>query len=88
MTARPIFTTPEIPFTTLIPHTMPSLDIRGKIAAAEIGFYAPIAVLTALLVFRYAFRRDAGWFFLCIFSMGNYTQTLNLGYCSNSSTFS
>ncbi|KAF9056461.1 hypothetical protein BJ165DRAFT_1522368 [Panaeolus papilionaceus] len=48
---------------------MPSLDIRGKIAAAEIGFYAPIAVLTALLVFRYAFRRDAGWFFLCIFSM-------------------
>jgi len=47
---------------------MPSLDVRGKIAAAEIGFHAPIAILTLLLVFRYAFRRDAGWFFLLIFS--------------------
>jgi len=44
------------------------LDERGKIAAAEIGFYAPITIFTILLVFRYAFRRDAGWFFLLIFS--------------------
>jgi len=46
-----------------------SLDVRGKIAAAEIGFYAPIAVLATLLIVRYAFRRDAGWFFLLIFSL-------------------
>jgi predicted RND superfamily exporter protein len=45
------------------------LDTRGKIAAAEIAFYVPIVILTMLLVFRYAFRRDAGWFFLLIFSM-------------------
>jgi hypothetical protein len=45
------------------------LDTRGKIAAAEIGFYAPWVVLTTLLVIRYAFRRDAGWFFLLIFSL-------------------
>ncbi|KAF8167816.1 hypothetical protein B0H34DRAFT_683146 [Crassisporium funariophilum] len=47
---------------------MPTLDIRGKLAAAEIGFYAPIAVLSFILIVRYAFRRDAGWFFLFIFS--------------------
>jgi len=50
------------------------LDTRGKIAAAEIAFYAPIVVLTALLVVRYAFRRDAGWFFLLIFSLSRMTE--------------
>ena len=45
------------------------LDTIGKIAAAEIAFYTPIAVLALLLVVRYAFRRDAGWFFLLIFSL-------------------
>lgn len=53
------------------------LDVRGKIAAAEIGLYAPIAVLTALLVVRYVLRRDAGWLFLCIFSL---CRLLILGY--------
>ncbi|TFK36789.1 hypothetical protein BDQ12DRAFT_633010 [Crucibulum laeve] len=48
---------------------MPALDVRGKIAAAQIAFYVPVAVLTILLVFRYAFRRDAGWFFLLIFAL-------------------
>ncbi|KAF8973542.1 hypothetical protein BDZ97DRAFT_1690735 [Flammula alnicola] len=48
---------------------MPTLDTRGKIAAAEIGFYVPIAFITLILIFRYAFRRDAGWFFLYIFSL-------------------
>ncbi|GLB36508.1 hypothetical protein LshimejAT787_0307960 [Lyophyllum shimeji] len=47
---------------------MPTLDIHGKLAAAQIGFYAPIAVFTIMLVWRYAFRRDAGWLFLLIFS--------------------
>lgn len=47
---------------------MPTLDIRGKIAAAQIAFYVPIAIVTILLVFRYLFRRDAGWLFLFIFS--------------------
>lgn len=49
---------------------MPKLDQRGIIAAATIGFYAPVAVLTLLLLFRYALRRDAGWLFLFIFSLG------------------
>ena len=51
---------------------MPKLDTRGILAAAEIAFYAPIAVLTLILVFRYAFRRDAGWFFLFIFSISDW----------------
>lgn len=49
---------------------MPTLDNRGIIAAATIGFYAPVAILTLLLLFRYALRRDAGWLFLFIFSLG------------------
>jgi len=47
---------------------MSSLDPRGKIAAAQVAFYTPVAALTAFLIFRYAFRRDAGWFWLFIFS--------------------
>ncbi|PPQ64729.1 hypothetical protein CVT26_002673 [Gymnopilus dilepis] len=53
---------------------MPKLDTRGILAAAEIAFYAPIAVLTLILVFRYAFRRDAGWFFLFIFSISHIAE--------------
>jgi hypothetical protein len=45
------------------------LDTRGKIAAAEIAFYAPFVGLTTWLVIRYAFRRDAGWFWLLIFCL-------------------
>ncbi|CAA7259973.1 unnamed protein product [Cyclocybe aegerita] len=48
---------------------MPSLDTRGQISAAEIAFYAPVAAITLLLIIRYAFRRDAGWFFLFLFSL-------------------
>jgi len=47
---------------------MPTLDTRGKIAAAQIAFYTPIAAITLFLIFRYAFRRDGGWFWLFIFS--------------------
>lgn len=46
-----------------------SLNDKGKMAAAELGFYAPIAGLSGYLVFRYALRRDAGWLFLTLFSM-------------------
>lgn len=49
---------------------MPRLDQRGIIAAVTIGCYAPVAALTLLLLFRYALRRDAGWLFLFIFSLG------------------
>ena len=45
------------------------LDERGKIAAAQLAFYAPVAGLTLYLVFRYALRRDAGWLFLALFSL-------------------
>jgi len=47
---------------------MSPLDPRGKIAAAQVAFYTPVAALTAFLIFRYAFRRDAGWFWLFIFA--------------------
>jgi hypothetical protein len=47
-----------------------SLNDTGKMAAAEIGFYAPIAGISGYLVFRYALRRDAGWLFLTLFAMG------------------
>jgi hypothetical protein len=52
---------------------MPALDNIGKIAAAQIAFYTPIAAITLFLIFRYAFRRDGGWFWLFIFSAGNST---------------
>ena len=51
---------------------MPPLDVRRKIAAAQIAFYAPIAIFTLFLIHRYAFRRDAGWLFLCLFSLCEY----------------
>lgn len=47
---------------------MPALNPRGKIAAVQIAFYAPIAGITLFLIYRYAFRRDGGWFWLFIFS--------------------
>jgi len=46
-----------------------SLDIRGKVAAGELGVYVPIAAVACFLVFKHALRRDAGWLFLAIFSM-------------------
>lgn len=48
---------------------MPSLDNRGAVGAAFVGAYAPIAVLTFILIVRYALRRDAGWLWLNIFSL-------------------
>ncbi|XP_006454590.1 hypothetical protein AGABI2DRAFT_182557 [Agaricus bisporus var. bisporus H97] len=48
---------------------MPKLGNRGIIAIATIGFYAPVAILTLVLLVRYALRRDAGWLFLFIFSL-------------------
>lgn len=59
---------------------MPKLDQRGIIAAATIGFYAPVAVLTLLLLYRYALRRDAGWLFLLIFSLGLRSYLLLIMY--------
>ncbi|KAF8640849.1 hypothetical protein AX17_000497 [Amanita inopinata Kibby_2008] len=35
---------------------MPSLDSRGIVAAAQIGFYVPVAVITVALLIRYALR--------------------------------
>jgi len=54
---------------------MPTLDARGKIAAAQIAFYVPLAAFTLVLIHRYAFRRDAGWLFLCIFCLSEYKTT-------------
>ncbi|KAJ6519443.1 hypothetical protein C8R45DRAFT_808716 [Mycena sanguinolenta] len=47
---------------------MPTLDKRGIIAAAQLGGYFPIAVISLYFVFRYALRRDAGFLFMSIFS--------------------
>jgi len=48
---------------------MPKLDLRGQIAAAQLAFYVPIAILCLILVIRYGFRRDAGWFFMLFFAL-------------------
>ncbi|KAG6826340.1 hypothetical protein H0H92_000256 [Tricholoma furcatifolium] len=53
---------------------MPTLDIHGKISAAQIAFYTPVAAFTIALVWRYAFRRDAGWLFLFIFSASRLSE--------------
>jgi hypothetical protein len=55
---------------------MAKLENRGIIAVAMIGFYAPVAILTLVLLFRYALRRDAGWFFLFVFSLGMASSVL------------
>ncbi|KAJ7275426.1 hypothetical protein B0H12DRAFT_1087272 [Mycena haematopus] len=47
---------------------MPTLDTRGIIAAAQLGGYVPIAVVSLFFVVRYALRRDAGFLFMSIFS--------------------
>ncbi|KAL0576566.1 hypothetical protein V5O48_005398 [Marasmius crinis-equi] len=52
---------------------MAPLSLRGKIAAAEVAFWVPPAIFTLVLVIRYAFRKDAGWFFLFIFSLTRIT---------------
>lgn len=52
------------------------LDERGKIAAAEIGFYVPITAITIVLMGRYALRRDAGWLFLFLHSLGMHKSYL------------
>lgn len=45
------------------------LDVRGKIAAAQIAFYVPIAVISLLYFIRYLLSRDAGWLMLLIFAL-------------------
>jgi hypothetical protein len=48
---------------------MPSLNNLGKIDAAAMVIYLPIFAVSLVLVFRHGFKRDAGWIFLCIFSL-------------------
>lgn len=47
-----------------------TLDPRGIISAVELVFYIPTALLTLFLTLRHGFRRDAGWIYLLIFSLG------------------
>ncbi|KAJ3838410.1 hypothetical protein EV361DRAFT_971435 [Lentinula raphanica] len=49
-----------------MPH---SLDTRGDIAAAQLAFYVPIALITFFFTVRHAFEKDAGFFFLFFFSI-------------------
>jgi hypothetical protein len=46
------------------------LDQRGKISIAEIVFYVPTLFLAFFLTLRHGFRREAGWIYLLIFSVG------------------
>ena len=48
---------------------MPSLNTYGKIDAATMAFYLPVFAISLVLVFRHGIKRDAGWIFLCIFSL-------------------
>ncbi|THH28052.1 hypothetical protein EUX98_g6137 [Antrodiella citrinella] len=48
---------------------MPSLDARGGISAAQLVIYIPVLVLSAILVMRHGFRKQAGWIFLVILSL-------------------
>ncbi|KAF9023416.1 hypothetical protein BDZ89DRAFT_1069904 [Hymenopellis radicata] len=48
---------------------MPALDERGKIAAAQLAFYVPIAIISLLFFIRYLFSNDGGWFMLLIFAL-------------------
>jgi hypothetical protein len=48
---------------------MAKIDVYGKLAAAEIAFYVPLAIATFFLTLRYGFRRDAGWIFMLVFSV-------------------
>ncbi|KAK1234425.1 hypothetical protein PQX77_002373 [Marasmius sp. AFHP31] len=52
---------------------MAPLSLRGKIAAAQVAFWVPPMIFTLVLIIRHAFRRDAGWFFLFIFSLTRIT---------------
>ncbi|THH28280.1 hypothetical protein EUX98_g5907 [Antrodiella citrinella] len=45
------------------------LDARGGISAAQLVIYIPILVLSAILVKRHGFKRQAGWIFLLILSL-------------------
>lgn len=47
-----------------------ALDDHGKLAAATIAFYVPYFAIALFLTLRHGFRRDAGWIFLLIFSLG------------------
>lgn len=55
---------------------MPSLDNRGAVGAAFVGAYAPIAVVTFILIIRYALKRDAGWLWLNIFSLSTFALAI------------
>ncbi len=39
------------------------------IAIAEIGVYIPVFLLTAIVVFRHGFKRQAGWIYLALFCL-------------------
>ncbi|KAF8526251.1 hypothetical protein BU17DRAFT_40796 [Hysterangium stoloniferum] len=46
-----------------------TLDPFGKIAAAEIAFYAPVLCIAFFVALRHGFSRRQGWVFLFIFSL-------------------
>jgi len=46
-----------------------TLNTNGKLEAAVMVFYAPIALLALALTIRHGFKREAGWIFLLTFSI-------------------
>jgi len=59
---------------------MPSLDDHGKLAAAVIPFYLPILAISFMLVLRHGFRRESGWIFIFIFSIGAFALALTIDF--------
>lgn len=50
--------------------TKGTLDDFGKIGIAVAILYIPVLITAIFLVCRHGFKRDAGWIFLVIFSVG------------------
>lgn len=46
------------------------LDARGGISVLQLLIYIPILVFSAILVKRHGFRKQGGWIFLLILSIG------------------
>ena len=65
---------------------MPSLDDHGILASVTIPFYIPILAISLMLVIRHGFRRESGWIYVFIFSLGEFEIKLKLNNINNIDT--
>jgi len=45
------------------------LDNHGRVAAATVAFYAPVAIVAVFLALKHGFSKTVGWFFLVALSI-------------------